>query len=169
MSAPPANPPAADEPGLSIELPDLAATERLAARLAEHARAGDVIGLEGALGAGKTALARGFISARLGPTEVPSPTFTLVQIYEGDGFSIWHFDLYRLAKPEEAEELGLEEALATGIVLIEWPERLGESAPADRLVVRLEPGRGPGARRAQLIAHGPRARALLDALRGTAS
>jgi tRNA threonylcarbamoyladenosine biosynthesis protein TsaE len=150
--------------GIGVALADLAATERLAARLARHAQAGDVIGLEGPLGAGKTAFARGFIAALLGPIEVPSPTFTLVQVYEGDGVSIWHFDLYRLTKPEEADELGLDEALATGIALIEWPERLGDRTPPDRLVVRLEPGRRPSERQAHLSAHGPRARALLAAL-----
>ena len=99
---------------------------------------------------------------------MPSPTFTLVQIYETESASIWHFDLYRLGKPEEADELGLDAALATGIALIEWPERLGDRAPPDRLVVRLEPGRHPGERHARLSAHGPRARTLLAALRETA-
>ncbi len=165
MTPMPAGRPREDESSLGIELADLAATERLAAKLARHAQPGDVIGLEGPLGAGKTAFARGFIAVRLGPTEVPSPTFTLVQVYEGDAGSVWHFDLYRLTKPEEADELGLDEALANGIALIEWPERLGDRTPPDRLAIRLEPGRRPGERHVRLHAYGPRSRVLLAALR----
>jgi tRNA threonylcarbamoyladenosine biosynthesis protein TsaE len=144
-----------------VELADLEATERLAARLAAEAEVGDVIGLQGPLGVGKTAFARGFIRACFGATEVPSPTFTLVQTYEADDFSIWHFDLYRIAKLEEVHELGLDEALERGIVLIEWPERLGTAMPADWLEIALAPVARSTARRAHLIAHGPRARALL--------
>ncbi len=154
-----------EDPSLMVELANLSATERLAARLAEEARPGDVIGLEGPLGAGKTAFARGFIGALLGPLDVPSPTFTLVQIYEGAAAPIWHFDLYRLTKPMEADELGLDDALAAGITLIEWPERLGDRMPPDRLTLRLDPGPNEGARRAHLMAHGPRARQWLDAVR----
>ena len=150
-----------------VELADLAATEGLAARLAAWAKAGDVIGLRGPLGVGKTAFARGFIQACFGATEVPSPTFTLVQTYETDDLSIWHFDLYRIAKPEEIDELGLDEALERGIALIEWPERLGAAMPADWLEIALAPGAHAGARRARLTAHGPRARALLASVRDT--
>ncbi len=169
MTPMPVRRPQDHDASLRIELADLAATERLAAALARRAQPGDVICLQGPLGAGKTAFARGFISARLGPIEVPSPTFTLVQVYEAGDAPIWHFDLYRLEKPEEADELGLEEALATGIALIEWPERLGDRAPPDRLVLRLDPGANPNQRRACLEAHGPRARALLASLRAVAS
>src|SRR4051812_13695997 len=101
-------------------------TAALGAALAAEARPGDVIALVGPLGAGKTTLARGFIQKRAGADEeVVSPTFTLVQTYEAPDAVIWHFDLYRLNDPEEALELGFEEALAAGISLIEWPERLG--------------------------------------------
>ncbi|MGH7053166.1 MAG: tRNA (adenosine(37)-N6)-threonylcarbamoyltransferase complex ATPase subunit type 1 TsaE [Stellaceae bacterium] len=120
-----------------IDLPDEAATAALAARLARCARAGDVIALRGDLGAGKTTFARAFIRALGGHEEVPSPTFTLVQLYELEAATIWHFDLYRLQAPEEAWELGIEEALATGIVLIEWPERLGPLLPEHRLDITL--------------------------------
>jgi len=157
------------EAGLDLALADLAATERLAARLARHAEPGDVIALEGPLGAGKTSFARGFIRALTGAAEVPSPTFTLVQSYDAGRFTIWHFDLYRIARPEEADELGLDEALSEGVALIEWPERLGPAVPGDRLVVRLEPGDDPDARHARLVAHGARAAALLRTLREEAA
>jgi tRNA threonylcarbamoyladenosine biosynthesis protein TsaE len=122
---------------LTISLPDEAATAALGARLGAVARAGDVIALEGDLGAGKTTLARGLIRSQLGPeTEAPSPTFTLVQTYPGPRFPIWHFDLYRLENPGEVRELGLEEAV-DGLALIEWPERLGRYLPSVRLEVRL--------------------------------
>lgn len=126
--------------GIEIQLPDEAATLTLAGRLARLAERGDVLALSGGLGAGKTVLARGFIRARFGEAEeVPSPTFTLVQTYgdPGGGIPVFHFDLFRLSVAEEAYELGFEEALATGIALIEWPERLGALLPADRLDVTL--------------------------------
>src|SRR6266700_1981101 len=112
-----------------IDLPDEAATAALAARIASLARPGDVIALKGELGAGKTSFARAFIRARNGREAVPSPTFTLVQTYELPGGAVWHFDLYRLHSPEEAWELGIEEAFHAGIALIEWPERLGSLLP----------------------------------------
>ncbi len=113
-------------------------TLALGAAIAAHARLGDVIALTGPLGAGKTTLARGFIHERTGSDEdVVSPTFTLVQVYDAAGAPIWHFDLYRLDKPDDAIELGFEDALATGISLIEWPERMGSLLPASRLDVTL--------------------------------
>jgi tRNA threonylcarbamoyladenosine biosynthesis protein TsaE len=154
-----------DEARLYLVLADLAATERLAARLARHAGPGDVIALEGPLGAGKTSFARGFIRALTEAVEVPSPTFTLAQSYDATSFTIWHFDLYRIDRPEEADELGLDEALAEGVALIEWPERLGPAVPADRLAVRLDLTGQPDARRARLTAYGRRAALLLRALR----
>jgi tRNA threonylcarbamoyladenosine biosynthesis protein TsaE len=123
---------------LETVLPDEAATAALAGRLAPLAARGDVVALRGVLGAGKTSFARGFIAARAGrPIEVPSPTFTLVQTYDLASGPIWHFDLYRLERPEDAIELGIDEAFADGISLIEWPERLGDLLPACRLEVRL--------------------------------
>ena len=114
-----------------MSLPDESATERLGATLAERLRVGDVVGLKGELGAGKTTLARAIIRAAAGDREliVPSPTFTLVEVYETPRGSFWHFDLYRLEAAEQVYELGWEEALADGIVLIEWPERLGDLLP----------------------------------------
>jgi len=123
-----------------IELADERATLDLGARLAAGARAGHVYALRGDLGSGKTTLARGFVRAltRNDEEEVPSPTFTLVQTYETDKGTVWHFDLYRLEDPEDAWELGIEEAFVSGISLIEWPERLGALLPARHRDVTLE-------------------------------
>lgn len=123
----------------------LTGTRALAAWTAARARRRDVIALSGGLGAGKTEFARAFIRSRPGgeaATEVPSPTFTLVQVYDLDP-PVWHFDLYRLSQPEEAWELGLEEALADAISLIEWPERLGPLLPRARLDIALAAGAAP--------------------------
>jgi tRNA threonylcarbamoyladenosine biosynthesis protein TsaE len=133
-----------------VDLPDENATSALAARLAAMARTGDVIALQGELGAGKTSFARAFIRARGGDEAVPSPTFTLVQAYELPGGTIWHFDLYRLRAAEEAWELGIEDAFRDGIALIEWPERLGSLLPKRHLHVALAFGATPEARRATL-------------------
>jgi tRNA threonylcarbamoyl adenosine modification protein YjeE len=98
--------------------------------MATSLQSGDVILLKGDLGCGKSTFARALIQALCGEhTEVPSPTFTLVQTYETPQFVLWHFDLYRLEHPEELRELGLEEAYGTGVCLIEWPERLGSFLP----------------------------------------
>lgn len=137
---------------LDIPLPDETATAGLAASLAGRVARGDVIGLRGPLGSGKTSFARAFVRALgHGDEEVPSPTFTLVEIYAFPGKpTVWHFDLYRLKDPDEAWELGLEEAFADGVSLIEWPERLGSLLPAERLDVTLSPGAAPTARVAHL-------------------
>jgi tRNA threonylcarbamoyladenosine biosynthesis protein TsaE len=124
----------------SIVLADEAATARFAAVLARQAQPGDVVTLAGPLGAGKTSFARAFIAALGIRDEVPSPTFTLVQTYETAIGVVWHFDFYRLNSPDEVHELGLDEALVDGIVLIEWPERLGALLPRERLDIVLEPG-----------------------------
>jgi tRNA threonylcarbamoyl adenosine modification protein YjeE len=114
-----------------MSLPDEAATERLGATLAERLKPGDVVGLTGELGSGKTTLARAILRAAAGDPDlvVPSPTFTLVEVYETRRGTYWHFDLYRLERPEQIYELGWEEALAGGIALVEWPERLGPLLP----------------------------------------
>ncbi len=125
-----------------------AETRALARALAPLLRPGDVLALEGDLGAGKTAFARALINALPHPDgsyveeEVPSPTFTLVQTYNRQTYNrrpaeVWHVDLYRIERPEDALELGLEEAFSEAICLIEWPERLGPLLPAKALSVRI--------------------------------
>lgn len=134
-------------PELTVSLPDAEATARLGAAIAPLLRPGEALLLYGPLGMGKSTLARGLIRALTTPHEdVPSPTFTLVQFYETDP-PIAHFDLYRLERPEEAREIGLDEALDVGAALIEWPERLGgdlaRALGPDRLTITLsEAGRG---------------------------
>lgn len=137
-------------PLLSLDLPDADATEGFGIAMARLLRAGDVLLLEGPIGAGKTHFARALIRARLGVDEdVPSPTFTLVQVYGADP-EIWHADLYRLTHPDEAIELGLEEAFDTAICLIEWPERLGDSLPEKALFLQFSLLDAGASRRVQL-------------------
>jgi tRNA threonylcarbamoyladenosine biosynthesis protein TsaE len=131
-----------------IDLPAEPDTEALGRRLAPLLRPGEAICLSGGLGAGKSCLARALIRALTTPEEdAPSPTFTLVQTYAGPDFEIAHFDLYRLEDPDEAWEIGLEEALIQGAALIEWPERLEGRLPANRLDLELSmEGEGRAAR-----------------------
>lgn len=124
-----------------FDLPDSDATDRLGAAIARLLAPGEAVLLYGPLGMGKSTLARGLIRALTGPDEdVPSPTFTLVQFYESEP-PVAHFDLYRLTRPEEASEIGLDEALDEGCAVIEWPERLGDDPAVwlgpDRLTVAL--------------------------------
>ena len=121
-----------------LELTDEPATRALGGALAPVVRSGDIIRLEGDLGAGKSTLARGLIEALTGVLDAPSPTFTLVETYDGPDFPLWHFDLYRLEAPEDVWELGLEEALDGAVSLIEWPERIGDLLPDGALTIRLE-------------------------------
>ena len=137
----------------SLLLADEAATRRLGRALADALRPGDAVCLTGPLGAGKSTLARALIRALTTPDEeVPSPTFTLVQFYETAGFPLAHFDLYRLTDPEEAYEIGLDEALDGGVALIEWPQRLEGRLPANRLDIDI--ALDGDARRAVITAHG---------------
>jgi tRNA threonylcarbamoyladenosine biosynthesis protein TsaE len=131
-----------------IELPSLAATEALAAAVAAVARTGDAILLEGELGSGKTVFARAFLRTATGDPalEVPSPTFTLVQSYASSIGVVHHFDLWRLDGPRGLAELDWEDA-CDGIVLLEWPDRLGPLRPADALTVTLQ-STGTDSRRA---------------------
>lgn len=121
---------------LHLETPE--DTDRLGQTLARDAQAGDCLLLSGQIGAGKSALARSFIRTLVGAnTEVPSPTFTLVQTYETASFEIWHADLYRLSDPQEVVELGLVDAFENSVCLIEWPDLLGEMVPETALQIKL--------------------------------
>jgi tRNA threonylcarbamoyladenosine biosynthesis protein TsaE len=124
-------------------LADPAATDAAGRGLGAALRAGDVVLLRGALGAGKTAFARGVLRGLGFAGDVASPTFPIVVAYEPPQLRlpVWHADLYRIDHPEEIEELGLDEVLATGALLIEWPERLGRP--------------WPGALELEIVAHGP--------------
>ena len=120
-------------------------TEALACQLSQLLKAGDILALEGDLGAGKSAFARALIRAYFSAPdmEVPSPTFTIVQSYEdadtaSDKAAIWHADLYRLGDPDELYELGLEDALDDSVLLIEWPDRLDKALRDKALTLKFE-------------------------------
>lgn len=137
---------------LSFDLLSLAATHVFAARLASVLRGGDVVGLRGDLGAGKSELARAIIRARAGAEiEVPSPTFTIVQDYPMEGLTIRHIDLYRINDPEELFELGLEEAPEKDQAwLVEWPERAARRLAGSILDIALIEAKNPNARTAHI-------------------
>ena len=149
---------------LSLWLADDEATRRAGAALGLALRPGDAVLLEGPLGAGKSALARAAIRARTGADEVPSPTYTLVQTYEGPDAVLWHADLYRLSGPDEVAELGLDLAFAEDIALVEWPERLGPFRPVRCLTASmgLDPVRE--GRSLSLTPEGPGWQPVLDAV-----
>jgi len=145
-------------------LADPGATTALAEAMAPQLVAGDFIGLHGELGAGKSAFARALVAARLAALgrveDIPSPSFTLVQIYEvgtaAVPLELWHVDLYRLGDAGEIAELGLDDAFGTAICIVEWAGRLGESAPVRRLDLALDfvPG-SDEARSATIATRGP--------------
>jgi len=138
---------------MTFDLPDADSTARLGAAIARVLKPGEAVCLSGPLGAGKSTLARGLVRALTKPDEdVPSPTFTLVQFYEGPDFPVAHFDLYRLARAEEAYEIGLDEALEDGAAVIEWPQRLEGRLPPDRLDIDIV--MVGEARQAHLVSHG---------------
>mgnify|MGYP000097148143 FL=1 len=137
----------------ALHLADEASTQDLGRALARALQPGDALCLTGPLGAGKSTLARALIRALTTPDEeVPSPTFTLVQFYETADFPLAHFDLYRLSDPDEAYEIGLDEALDGGVALIEWPQRLEGRLPATRLDIDI--ALDGDARRVTLTPHG---------------
>jgi len=123
-----------------MRLDDLEATLALGARLAALARPGDVIALSGDLGAGKTSIARGLLAALGLEEEAPSPSYAIVQPYAPPEvpFPVLHVDLYRIEHPDEAEELGLDDARDESLLIVEWPERLGKGAWRDALWLTLE-------------------------------
>lgn len=149
----PSTVPDSDPFRVTVALPDLDRTQALAARLAPLGRAGDCVALWGDLGAGKTAFARGWLRAAGVAEDVPSPTFALVQPYDTDLGPISHFDLYRLESAGEADEIGFFAALDDGLILVEWPGRLGNALPAGRLDIdmSLQPD---GSRQAILTGRG---------------
>lgn len=153
-----------------LDLIDEAATVALAAEVASWVKPGDLVTLSGDLGAGKTTFARALIRhlTREPALEVPSPTFTLMQIYEGADYPIVHADLYRVVKPSELADLGWDEAAEGALVLVEWPERAGEVLEADRLDIsfRTDVQRDATYRGAVLTGFGSFARRL-DLSRGT--
>lgn len=139
----------------TVSLTDLSATEDLAQKFAKTLRPGDVVALTGDLGAGKTAFARFLIEARgraagVEIGDVPSPTFTLVQLYELPDGTIYHFDLYRLESDEEAWEIGIEEAFAEGVSLIEWADRIDRFLPPRTIRVHFDFAPGETARIARI-------------------
>lgn len=131
-----------------------AETAAFGAKIADLLKAGDTVTLGGDLGAGKTVVARAIIRRFLPREEVPSPTFTLVQTYETPGFTISHVDLYRVKERSELGEFGLGEALERGVLLIEWPDRMGELLPRDRLDIMLSTTDEESARMVQIVSRG---------------
>ena len=113
-------------------------TIELAQKLAKITKIGDVWALNGTLGVGKTVFARAFIQALSNATEVPSPTFTLLQTYATPEFDIYHYDLYSMKKPSDVFELDVAEAFYSGVSLVEWPEKMGRFLPRDVWVVNFE-------------------------------
>jgi tRNA threonylcarbamoyl adenosine modification protein YjeE len=149
-----------------LTLADAAATTRVGERLAAAVRGGDAIALVGDLGAGKTTLVAGLVAA-LGGSGAQSPTFSLVNEYPGGRLIVWHVDLYRIDKPAELPELGLDEILGDprGIVVVEWADKF-DVMPADHL--RLELAHAGDARTLSASCTGPRGRALADAVLASA-
>ncbi len=124
---------------LEFICPDEKATTDLAVRVAAAAQTGDVFALYGTLGMGKSVFARAFIHSLTEAEDVPSPTFTLLQTYEAPEFEIFHYDLYRLKSAEEVFELNIEEAMYTGVCLIEWPEKMGGYLPRGCIKMTITP------------------------------
>ena len=143
-------------------LADSAATEALGSLVGQHVKDGDVLCLSGDLGAGKTLFSRGVaIALGVQSDEVTSPTFAIMNVYEGSELEVRHFDLYRLNRPEELEDIGFEEyAGGDGITLIEWAELFAEQLPEEYLQVELR-HEGAG-RRAVLKARGEGYERLLE-------
>jgi len=133
---------------LAFTLSDLAQTRRFAFCLSQFMAPGRVFSISGPLGAGKSELARGMVTAVCGPQDdIPSPTFTIVQPYLSDaGFEVWHMDLYRLETAEQALALGIEDAFYECCCLIEWPDKLQELLPEDQIRIDLAMGSDSKAR-----------------------
>ena len=156
----------------SLDDVDLVRLDILASRLAVMLKSGDVIALSGPLGAGKTTLARALVTRLGGEGEVPSPTFALMQRYETPRLTLTHCDFYRL-EPSELDELGLDDAVSEGVVIVEWPERASRWLPEDRLDIAIDETAMPDLRSIVLTGHGSwevrlaRLHSLADFLAGT--
>ena len=154
---------------MTLHLPDEAATEAFRAALGGAMAAGDTVLLSGPLGAGKSALARAAIRRLLGDwrAEVPSPSYTLINVYDTEAGPVWHADLYRLGGGgDEMAELGLDEAMGRVILFVEWPDRLGAALPERYLSIRLDMTDG-GGRDAAIAFHGEGWERLRAALEGS--
>lgn len=162
---------AAMTPPLTLRLASPEQTCALAVAIGARLVRGDTLLLEGPIGAGKTHFARCLIQSRLTtPEDVPSPSFTLVQTYDTAESEVWHSDLYRLTSPDQIEDLGLAEAFDQAICLVEWPDRLGDLAPATALWLRFEtPAEDPQSRMVTLWSDDPRWAARLQDLPGVAA
>src|SRR5690242_5033641 len=151
-------PPVTGGYSFTAALADESATYRLMMDIAGLIEPGDLITLSGDLGAGKTTFARALVRHLAGDetVEVPSPTFTLMQAYELPRFALLHADLYRLSGPAELAELGFDDLAAGTVMLLEWPDRAGNTLPADRIDVAftLSPQQGPSFRQVRVTGHG---------------
>jgi tRNA threonylcarbamoyl adenosine modification protein YjeE len=156
----------------SLDDVDLVRLDILASRLAVMLKSGDVVALSGPLGAGKTTFARGLVTRLGSEGEVPSPTFALMQRYDTPRLTLTHCDFYRL-EPSELDELGLDDAVSEGVVIVEWPERASHWLPEDRLDIAMDETATPDLRRVVLTGHGgwearlARLHALIEFLAGT--
>jgi tRNA threonylcarbamoyladenosine biosynthesis protein TsaE len=133
------------------ESASVAQTEAVAAALARSLRGGECVALHGDLGAGKTQFVRGLVRGLGGnPRAVSSPTFVLLNVYEGGRLSVFHLDAYRVHGPDDFEAIGFPELLEQGgVVVVEWADRVGELLPPDCVHVRIEPT-GEGRRRIEV-------------------
>lgn len=148
----------------TYETASVGQTRALGRRVARLLRAGDVVLLQGPLGAGKTAFAQGVGQGLKTETPVNSPTFVLMTRHEGS-LRLYHADLYRLSDVAEVEELALDQQAADGVLLIEWPERGIEALPEEHLLVVIDPSATePRHRRITVVAHGERYARVLDGL-----
>lgn len=129
-------------------------TKILAELIAAHTKKQDVILLKGDLGSGKTTFAQFFIKYLTNAKSVQSPTFNIVNLYEGKNFTIWHYDLYRIKKREELYEIGVEESLSNGITLIEWPDIVESIVNNNKIIIYLESGTKINSRMAKIEFHG---------------
>jgi tRNA threonylcarbamoyladenosine biosynthesis protein TsaE len=145
---------------IQLTLPTEEATTHIASRISEMLTIGDTLLISGPIGAGKTHFCRSLIQSRLRSEgrmeEVPSPTFTLVQIYDLNNVEIWHADLYRVMNPDDVMELGLGDAFETAICLVEWPDRLGTEQPRNAMSLEIAAGNGENSRVATFSASSPR-------------